>query len=207
MKSVDPTAALLPTTPTQGAVDRDPFAPITNSSSFPSSLLPSSRSSRSSLRQTSLFDAFPRPPSPGSSSSPSSLLFFDNNADASTSGLSSPCATFPCAADVEEGVRERRGLLAEDEEVSRAGVEVGNEGSAPKRRKLRAAEEREGEDTPQMVAHLDTRWDVRKVSSLFSAPGKQMSVFAAVNRRALGLPTSAAQGELAWGSYASRRSS
>lgn len=201
-KTADLTAPLLPTTPTNGTVPldrdpRDPFTSLTNST-FATSRLPPSRASRSSLRQTSLFDAFPRPPSPASSSSPSSLPF-DNNADASTSALSSPCATCPCAVNLGDGDRESGNVQVDAGEVGGVEIEVETEGSAPKRRRLRAAEEREEEDAPQVVARLDTRCDVRKVPSLFNAPGKQTSVFGAVNRRALGLPTSAAQGELALG--------
>lgn len=62
-----------------------------------------------------------------------------------------------------------------------------------KRRRLDAFDEQSF--SPRMVASFDLSKGKRKMESLYNVPGKQMSVFQALQKRQLGLRASSAQGE------------
>lgn len=62
-----------------------------------------------------------------------------------------------------------------------------------KRRRVDAFDEQTF--SPRMVASFELSKGKRKMDSLYNVPGKQMSVFQALQKRQLGLRASSAQGE------------
>lgn len=65
--------------------------------------------------------------------------------------------------------------------------------SASKRRRVNAFDEQE-EERAELVAAFDLSKGKRKLESQYTRPGQQMSVFQAMQRRAMGFKAGSAQG-------------
>lgn len=163
---------------------RDPLREIP---SFVNTASGSSRQTSTKLasfRQTSLFDAYPRPSLSSSfassfaSSSPEAL-FENNRRSGRNDASSSECATSPCKD-------------LGDDEGNHARPTEGQDGGKPslKKRKVDL-----GREEARIVSRFDIRMGKRKVPSMDPVQGRQISVFALANRRALGFSTSKAQRE------------
>lgn len=157
-----------------------------NKSSSSRALTAPTKRTRHVFRQTSLtFGPLSSSPVSTSSTTCASTPLFSDETDVSSSALietrpSSPLATSPSVGGAREGVDHDKMDLDDEEDAQ----DPEQDESTNKRRRLLDAF-----DSPRLVSSMDLDKGKRKMETMYTMSGTQMSVFKAAQRRALGFKT------------------